>query len=169
MPYEKTITINVSGNTKKDMNDAIDEAVKRIQDGNHSGMDSNDDSSFSFDSEMNVVEMKPGDISDQAKSIAASLTEALGLAEGDISGLNALCDDLQAYSMGETETRLEGYCEETSLTLPSMIQILINEQGGVDNDGHIDVADGLVSYWADQFDIDISEIKQNISNGPKLA
>lgn len=45
----RTITINLSGQTEADVEDAFEEAVERLKGGFTSGHDSNETSSFSFE------------------------------------------------------------------------------------------------------------------------
>lgn len=47
----KTFEIEVSGKTLSEVVNAIEEAKKRIEQGNYAGFDENEDGSFSFDSD----------------------------------------------------------------------------------------------------------------------
>lgn len=48
---EQKIEIELTGKTEADLEDALEEALRRIRDGNVVGSDSNDDGSFYFRSE----------------------------------------------------------------------------------------------------------------------
>jgi hypothetical protein len=51
MALTQKIEIDIVGNTERDLEDALDEAIRRIKDGNVTGNDSNDTGSFYFSSE----------------------------------------------------------------------------------------------------------------------
>lgn len=48
---KRTITLELSGDTEADLEDALAKALRRIADGNTSGADSNDSGSFMFNVE----------------------------------------------------------------------------------------------------------------------
>lgn len=54
--HVRKFTLVVRGKTESDLEDALQEALRRIQAGNLSGTDRNDDGGFYFDSTTNVPE-----------------------------------------------------------------------------------------------------------------
>jgi len=133
----KEIKITLRGKSDSDLSDALDEAVEKIQWGGClSGRDENDTGSFVFESTVSFEEMKMKDISAEAEKLAKYF-DSTGEKPEDALRRAAL----NAFVMNEFQGFIPG-------NTASMMQLLIDECGGVDQEGHLDVTDKLGDYFS---------------------
>lgn len=131
----RTITLNLEGKTEGDLELALEEALSKIKSGYLTGMDSNDSGAFSFDVKNQAQVIKSDDITSEAKHIASQLPGTLTEQE-----LCEFATDSNGMSLDSFDECIEG-------DFASMIQVMIDERGGVDNDGDEDVTEKLNEYF----------------------
>jgi len=129
------ITINLKGKSTQDISDALKEAIRVISLGNTLGRNSNDTGEYSFNVKDGFETIIIEDITEEATYIAEQLKDIsqemlYDFATSSDGGLSL--DDCDDYIDGN---------------LASIIQVLIDEQGGADNDGDETIVKKLNAFF----------------------
>lgn len=146
----QTITLNLNGKTARDLELALQEAISRIEAGSSSGSDKNDTGGFSFDVKSEVEPIDISDITAEAEYIAAQLISGGELV---VSGLGQL---LIGFAVSSEGLDMDEFNEHIEGNIASMIQVMIDEGGGVDNDGDGDLVSALNDFF--EFDNPIAAL-----------
>lgn len=132
----KTITLNLEGKSDADIDLALEQAVESIKAGNISGSDSNDSGSYSFEVKSAVKFIESDDITDEAKHIATQFED------GDVTE-----NDLRRFALSSDGLGLDEFNEYIEGDLASMIQVMIDELGGVDSERDEDLVEKLNEFF----------------------
>jgi len=130
----KIITINLNCKSSADFDLAFDEAVKKIKAGYLLGRDDNDSAGYSFGVKNETTVIDAEDITDEAKHIANQLRN---VTEGQLREFAVLSQD---------GLNLESFGEFIDGNLASMIQVMIDELGGIDSGRDEEVAEKLSKF-----------------------
>lgn len=134
------ITIEIEGKTEKDLAAALEEVAREIKDGYLSGSNSNDSGSFSFEVNNEVRFIEADEVTEEAKHIATQFSA------GDIDPRD-LEQSLVEFAKSDGGLNLATFNEYIEGNMASMIQVMIDEFGGVDCRGDADVAEKLSAYF----------------------
>ncbi|MFM2408553.1 MAG: hypothetical protein RL358_1295 [Pseudomonadota bacterium] len=135
---QRMITMTLEGKTESDLELAFEEVVKLIQAGNTSGRNSNDDGNFSFVVRNEVLKTRPAEVTEEAKHIAR---QCLRFSGRDIE------DEMRNFAThpeGLNMDELEGY---VPTDVGSMIQVLIDKLGGVENGGDFKLVRKMTRFF----------------------
>lgn len=134
------ISLNLEGKTDRDLELALEEAIKKIKEGYTSGSDSNDSGSYSLEVKREVRFIEDDDITEEAKHIATQFSA------GDINA-DHLEQSLLGFAINPDGLDLDNFNEYIEGDIASMIQVMIDECGGVENHGDEDVVEKLNEYF----------------------
>jgi hypothetical protein len=141
MKFQK-IVLNLNGRSKVDMLMALEAAMKSIKDDeNLSGQAQNSTGGYSFEVENNITPINPTEISKEALNIAAQL-EKISSSMDEFNKEN-IEETLIDFAMSGEGLNMDNMNEHIQGNTASMIQVMMDEFGGVDNEADRDVAEGL--------------------------
>ena len=139
------IILNLEGKSSGDLELMLDEAVGCIKDGYISASDRNDSGRFSFEVEHRVQTINPREITEEARYIAKQFVSTDDI---DSSGMHDdLGKSLIDFAKSPDGLDLDEFNEHIEGDIASMIQVIIDEYGGVDNGGDDRLAEKLSEYF----------------------
>lgn len=136
---ERTITLTLTGKTDWDLDLGLTEAMSKITDEYTSGGEKNSTGSYRFEVKNEVITMTEDEISREARTIAKHLETWYG-----DSAYPLICRDFRIDTLEMDSDDFRGYIPGD---LSSVIQLMIDDRGGVENDGHLDILTLLADHF----------------------